>query len=955
MGIGSALKNIAEMLVENTMVKDVAAQATEEILERSNKIPTIGLNNMQDLYRRTSLYGADAELKARHGEELITGFSHDIKNLNHEKFVSRELRRQGLEITEGSLVGIHPVVHLIEKDGEVIKKFAGNLRQSAKEFADQTGGTLKSIDNFDADRIGIPLENWIISPSFIAGDVHPSLGQMGVALRQADLHLRAMSKHTDNLIDKSSSRLKSGAEIFNLLENPSLIPASKSAAEGVGIAGNLLKFYREKIGTGLKNLGYDIKGEFGLADFAPHMFMAKWVAKKADGTVEEGFETLFGALDFLRHLPQEQKGLYEITSGGLGNVLDYQRGIRTKVDRALKGSKAVMRVDKNSIIGMDFIVGKTNIHKLPVSPGGDTAVPFFSNLLKRTEDGLQGFEKDIWKVLKPYARKANRFLIGAELQGEFVKHARHINNAIQRTQNAPLERHLKQMIKAKNIIFDSHEHFLQRADTFVEKVQLKAINTNSPLRHAAPLLGTRPFTKLMAGMKDFVNFTVLNLRALPAVLNISQPMMTLWPFANSSDLFRAYSMVLNPGKKGEAVRAFLNRAGISDPKSVGAVAGEITSETLQKIGKFSPFSLASDMNRRVGYLTGVMTGARRGLNESGRHQLGLTYMVKTEFMSTIGDVQPLLRDPLAAGIFQYKAFFGKNLENVGRIFGALADSKFKDKEALQALAKWTTATMAVGGAGVVLPGGMAYGLAKNARAWLFGEDKDSEILKSIATNNKGIQNVILNGLPTVVGMNLVNNANWLMPWGATAQEKLTNFFTSPITTMIGTGFASIDLFRKGDIDGLTRRLRAMNPLVNQFVALEELARGDTALRTTISGTKIANNRGVPKFLFGFLGVKSDESIKYNVFNNYIQEMTKERSIMQRKMAEAARAGEWQSYVDMQDKWDAKHDLFPISPTGVKQIRRKIVEYQDLTAFERFQKKDAERQFLLAFLGEEPVS
>jgi hypothetical protein len=319
----------------------------------------------------------------------------------------------------------------------------------------------------------------------------------------------------------------------------------------------------------------------------------------------------------------------------------------------------------------------------------------------------------------------------------------------------------------------------------------------------------------------------------PAIVNLTDPLRTLFPFVSTRELAWAYVQLMRP-----AVRQELARLGVWDISIPVRVDEGVLIRGMRN-GDPSWFRRASMVNRAVGYLIGRERARQEGLSEEEAHLNGLRWARRTEYDNSAWYAAPILRSPIGRILFQFKGYTQKAIEDFFLVFSRLEREAFGrgggggqppeqppaggEKEPfswwLARVIKYIAGQLLVSGIkgllgvwGMLLGGYLLYQQLKEALKRERMRDEDAE----------KIADALYWGAPALLGVDLtLSTAIFEAPFGFTPEERIVNLFGGPtVGTLIG-------LYEEQD---LTQKVKRITPAGRWLEVAPQLYEGKTEIQ-----------------------------------------------------------------------------------------------------------------------------
>jgi GGDEF domain-containing protein len=305
-------------------------------------------------------------------------------------------------------------------------------------------------------------------------------------------------------------------------------------------------------------------------------------------------------------------------------------------------------------------------------------------------------------------------------------------------------------------------------------------------RHLDQVSGKpEPFQKTAGLLKSIQYNMRLRYNPKSMIINMLQPLTTLWPHVSSIEFARLTAQAHSP-----AVRKRL-------APILGGGATKIGSApTKSRIP--DPFAKVSEANKVMGYLHGEKEAKRLGLTGQAAERMAMDWAKKIEFDNSKWDAPPIMAGPVASTLLQFKGFTVKNIESITNDLKRHQGDKLGGHAARAG--KRIISQLAMGGArsfpgvkqigGIVVVGAIAKALSKT------GMDEE--------TANKTAEAVYY-GAPALAGEDLSGSLMLIdPPYGDTIYEQLINFGAGPTVSaaarMVQEGKRAYNAHEAGDDD-----------------------------------------------------------------------------------------------------------------------------------------------------------
>lgn len=272
-------------------------------------------------------------------------------------------------------------------------------------------------------------------------------------------------------------------------------------------------------------------------------------------------------------------------------------------------------------------------------------------------------------------------------------------------------------------------------------------------------------------LKGFQYNAKLRLNPRSTIINLAQPMQTLWPHLSFGDMTSIYREALTGGGWKRVHDLALSESG-------GKVEGIDTSV---KQGGFADkylnwFGKSSDLNRVVGHLAGERIADRLGLTGDAKKRMAADWAKKVEFDNSKYDVPPAFRGDAASVLMQFKPFMVKNLERIASDWNKGIEGVSDGNLARRS--KMVIGQIALGGMKSVIPGvahlkaiGGVFVLGTLAKQ--LGKHMDQDYADKVAET-------LFFGLPGLLGQDWSGSVGIIdEPFGTTTWEKIGSFLLGP--------------------------------------------------------------------------------------------------------------------------------------------------------------------------------
>jgi len=571
------------------------------------------------------------------------------------------------------------------------------------------------------------------------------------------------------------------------LDDPERLAASGALRKALDLHDALTEQVREYIINSRRGLGIPTPDDWGITDqgYFRHLFLGD-LRVIVDGD-------FYGAA---RTYAEAQKIALDVLKKNPGAQV-------TAVARNVMGADALLRLSSRRFwkvtgnIADSVEVPITDILDDVRGELGEKAkrTKFFGALLERK--GTEGYSRDYLAVMRAHVAQAAR-----------TQELSKLNRVLQ-----PVIEQMKanEMVGLGQAVEDHLTHLWGTPTKFERMIGDSIRNTPYLRDHVAnPDFAFRGLamrlTRLQTNLK-----VAYNVRA--TVANLLQPYTTLWPYVSTVDFIAAYADAMNP--KSRAMLA--DRGVISGANKL--------EENLTGVGhrRRTPFAVASDLNRSVGYMYGYRKALRDGLSEGQAHTSGLAWAERVEFDNSQWNAPPVIRSSQGKVLGQFKGFMLKNYENIGSVVAA--NEGEAPKKRIGRIAKYGTAQVAAGGLkglgigvratiGYKVVGALSYQLQQLGMA---REDADR------------LAEVVYYGAPALLGQDLSSSVGiFEAPYGDSMMEKWGNVAFGPtIGTIANLGDAGAQFLSakdgEGKIKAIRKGARAITPYARQAEGAYEIA------------------------------------------------------------------------------------------------------------------------------------
>ena len=407
---------------------------------------------------------------------------------------------------------------------------------------------------------------------------------------------------------------------------------------------------------------------------------------------------------------------------------------------------------------------------------------------------------------------ANLPLLIEERRGDMARHLNALREGRGTPDNLPLpgladeiERHVADLTRQPKPYEAAY------GNTLNSLTRGRVVDADQALRrHVDTLMGLGNALRLRFNVKS-------------ALVNLAQPLETLWPYVSTRDYAAVARRYMDPKE-----RARLAEKGVLESSKVEGQAPQKSTSKWPATLR-DPFGAASAVNRGIGYLYGEEAARRAGVTDPEQvHQSGLAWAEMVEFDNSPFNAPPVLRDTMGRFLLQYKGFTIKSLENLlgpqSITRGSVSGQAVSPMERLARVAKWGAAKAGVGGVKALQGpvGGLAVATYLAARQMARERGAETEEAEQIGR-------VAAMGLPTLMGADVSGSVGVLdPPFGETDAERLVNFAAGPT---IGTALN----VKKGVDDVLSGKKKPGAALVDTAKRLSPYARmGEAAWETARS-------------------------------------------------------------------------------------------------------------------------
>ncbi len=324
-----------------------------------------------------------------------------------------------------------------------------------------------------------------------------------------------------------------------------------------------------------------------------------------------------------------------------------------------------------------------------------------------------------------------------------------------------------------------------------------------------------------------------------SIVNLTDPLTTLWPYVSTKDFAALYAKLMRPG-----TRKRLRDLGVFESPD------KLDEGRLRKIGRMSPFRAASSINRGIAYLYGEKDARRLGLTGQDAHWHAKDWARKVEFDNSVWNAPPILRTPGGKVLGQFKGYTVKAFENMSTtmkphpndirfISRALRVGKFALGKGVVGGVKATGAFAKYSGA-VLLIGVLVKALVDA------GMEKEEAEQAAQA---------VFYGAPSLLGIDLSGSVMMFEePFGKTWSEKVINFFGGPTVSdavKIGQGVSEAMFAEDFDkvVDAGEKTVKGVTPYYRMGQAGVDLAtEGSTSINLDKKKTEISNFEGIMRAL-----------------------------------------------------------------------------------------------------------
>jgi N12 class adenine-specific DNA methylase len=420
---------------------------------------------------------------------------------------------------------------------------------------------------------------------------------------------------------------------------------------------------------------------------------------------------------------------------------------------------------------------------------------FFGALIQRK--GVEGYSRDYRKVMELHAAQVARTQeltrLNRKLQGTVEK----IRKTGQPGLADAIQRHLDTLWGTPSKAEQDFGRFLESIPVLRNHIANPALVLRAT---AARITAAQSFLKLQ-----------YNLRS--SLVNLLDPLRTLWPYTSTREFASLYSEYLKP-----STRAMLRARGVVQ----GTTKLEGDLPVIGHVNK-SPFARASQVNRAIGYLYGMRQAKIQGLTSTEAHRFATDWADKVEFDNSAWNAPEILRSPLGRVLGQFKGYSIKTYENLVKNVAGKREGEGKIPRFMR-MGKWATGQAVVGG--VKSTGAIAkYGLGgyllvaalKEAFKYYGMGDDDA----------KKAAEAVFYGAPSLIGLDLSASIGILEePYGHSTAEKTLNFFGGPtVSTVVGVTDKVLKADDRGDY---WRVARSITPYAKSAEAIWGLAKDGTA-------------------------------------------------------------------------------------------------------------------------------
>ena len=671
-------------------------------------------------------------------------------------------------------------------------------------------------------------------------------------MRRIEVVLRSLDKaYRQNPRAKKETFIDQFIELVELpYDHPrrqQVLSSGTALGEALRAHDELTEEWRRLIIEWRRSLGIPTPDDWGITEqgYFRHLFSGDVVVY-----VEEGEERRFigAGVNYVEALAIAYKHLRQNPQDRI--VIDIRRP--TNIDPTVRVSSAKYWRLVNELKDRTMVTAQEVMEDLRGIVGRKSRQRKVLGLEKR-RTGAEGWSRDYVRVMSITAAQIARARALTRLKREVQplieqlrKHelyglAEHVEAHLNMLwgETSPLERDLSRLLQNLPIIG----------------------NLIAPSPYAFRALAGR-LTRLQAWLKLEAQLAGVPLVIRPALVNLLDPLRTLFPFVSARELAWAYVQLMR-----KSVRDELYRLGVVDLRAglkvnEGALLAEI------EMSKPSYFRRASMVNRAVGYLIGRKRALDKGYSREDAHRNGLRWARRTEYDNSMWYCAPILRSAVPRVILQFRGYQLKAIEDFifalrrggqgGGRGGGGGGGDGSSAAGMEPLPNWFARVAKLVGAQLVVGGikGLTGVFGTLIGAFLIYK-KLKESLKQEGFDEKEAElyaRAVYFGAPALLGVELTASVTlWELPYGYTPEERVSSLFLGPTGTNI-LALANPQLT-------VTEKLKRTTPMGRWVEVAPQLYAGEEQIRIGRSKrTGLVSRQEAVLYALGFQPV--NRSIKF---------------------------------------------------------------------------------------------
>jgi hypothetical protein len=339
-----------------------------------------------------------------------------------------------------------------------------------------------------------------------------------------------------------------------------------------------------------------------------------------------------------------------------------------------------------------------------------------------------------------------------------------------------------------------------------------------------------------------------------SVVNLTDPLSTLWPYVSTVDFAAVYAKFLTP-----SAQKMLRDRGILKTTT------KMDEGVIRRAGRFSPFGAASRVNQGVGYLYGLKEAERLGLTGQQAHLHAKDWVKKVEFDNSTWNAPPILRTVGGKVFLQFKGYQMKAMENLFTVLKSNPNDRIPLLSRGSRVAKFGVGKGVVGGV-------KAFGMLAKYAVGVALVGALIEYLKQAGISEDDAQQwaeAVYFGTPSLLGIDLSGSVMMFEePYGDTPAEKVISTVGGPtVSDALTLTKGARDIVNAKDtkkssqeekIDSaMLRTAKRITPYVRMAEAAYGTAVGNPTIRLDASEEGVSMFEGVMRSL-GFTLTKQSE-------------------------------------------------------------------------------------------------